>query len=66
VFVSQSTVTLSTGLLKFNCDAIDTTTNTTAWQGLKVLIKVEVKKKYLSNGWSFSCFAAHLIKQDLF
>jgi len=29
-------------------------------------IKVEVKKKHLSNGWPFSCFAAHLIEQDLF
>ena len=29
-------------------------------------IKVEVKKKHLSCGWSFSCFAAHLIKRDLF
>jgi len=29
-------------------------------------IKVEVKKKHLSNGWTFSCFAAHFIEQDLF
>jgi hypothetical protein len=29
-------------------------------------IKVEVKKKHLSNGWRFSCFAAHFIEQDLF
>src|SRR5258707_8368841 len=28
-------------------------------------IKVEVKKKHLSFGWSFSCFAAHLIERDL-
>src|SRR5579864_2504983 len=29
-------------------------------------IKVEVKKKHISCGWSFSCFAAHLIERDLF
>src|SRR5215467_8739636 len=29
-------------------------------------IKVEVKRKHHSNGWSFSCFAAHLFEQDLF
>jgi len=29
-------------------------------------IKGEVKKKHHSNGWSFSCFAAHRMKQDLF
>src|SRR5258708_34554563 len=29
-------------------------------------IKVEVKKKHISDGWTFSCFAAHLIEQDLF
>ena len=29
-------------------------------------IKVEVKEKHISFGWNFSCFAAHLIKQDLF
>jgi hypothetical protein len=29
-------------------------------------IKVEVKKKHISNSWSFSCFAAHLFEQDLF
>jgi hypothetical protein len=29
-------------------------------------IKEEVKKKHLSNGGSFSCFAAHLIEGDLF
>jgi hypothetical protein len=29
-------------------------------------IKVEVKKKHNSNGWNFSCFAAHLMEQDLF
>jgi len=29
-------------------------------------IKVEVKKKHVSFGWSFSCFAAHLIERDLF
>ena len=29
-------------------------------------IKVEVKKKHPSRGRNFSCFAAHLIEQDLF
>jgi hypothetical protein len=29
-------------------------------------IKGEVKKKHISFGWSFSCFAAHLIERDLF
>jgi bifunctional DNA-binding transcriptional regulator/antitoxin component of YhaV-PrlF toxin-antitoxin module len=29
-------------------------------------IKVEVKKKHISFGWNFSCFAAHLIEGDLF
>ena len=29
-------------------------------------IKGEVKKKNRSNGWSFSCFAAHLNEQDVF
>ena len=29
-------------------------------------IKVEVKKKHVSNGWTFSCFSAHSIEQDLF
>src|SRR5216684_5287452 len=29
-------------------------------------IKVEVKKKDVSFGWNFSCFAAHLIERDLF
>ncbi len=29
-------------------------------------IKVEVKKKHFSDGRSFSCFAAHVIEQDLF
>ena len=29
-------------------------------------IKVEVKKKHNSNGWNFSCFAAHLMERDLF
>ena len=29
-------------------------------------IKGEVKKKHTSFGWNFSCFAAHLIEQDLF
>jgi|SRR5229473_1088485 hypothetical protein len=29
-------------------------------------IKVEVKKKHISFGWNFSCFAAHLIERDLF
>jgi hypothetical protein len=29
-------------------------------------IKGEVKKKHFSAGWRFSCFAAHLMEQDLF
>jgi len=29
-------------------------------------IKVEVKKKHPSNGWTFPCFAAPLNEQDLF
>ena len=29
-------------------------------------IKREVKKKHICNGWTFSCFAAHLKEQDLF
>jgi hypothetical protein len=29
-------------------------------------IKEEVKKKHLCNGWTFSCFAAHLTELDLF
>jgi hypothetical protein len=29
-------------------------------------IKVEVKKKHISCGWNFSCFAAHLMERDLF
>jgi hypothetical protein len=29
-------------------------------------IKGEVKKKHISSGWNFSCFAAHLMEQDLF
>jgi hypothetical protein len=29
-------------------------------------LKGEVKKKHHSNSWSFSCFAAHSCKQDLF
>jgi hypothetical protein len=29
-------------------------------------IKGEVKKKHISNDWTFSCFAAHLIEEDLF
>jgi hypothetical protein len=29
-------------------------------------IKVEVKKKHISFGWNFSCFAAHSTEQDLF
>jgi hypothetical protein len=29
-------------------------------------LKGEVKKKHNSNGWSFSCFAAHLFEQGLF
>jgi hypothetical protein len=35
-------------------------------QMLVCSIKVEVKEKHISFGWTFSCFAAHLIKQDLF
>jgi hypothetical protein len=33
---------------------------------LRSSIKVGVKKKHISFGWSFSCFAAHLIERDLF
>ncbi len=29
-------------------------------------IKVEVKKKHISFGWNFSCFAAHLLERDRF
>jgi hypothetical protein len=29
-------------------------------------LKGEVKKKHNANGWSFSCFAAHVFEQDLF
>jgi hypothetical protein len=29
-------------------------------------IKGEVKKKHISVGWNFSCFAAHLIERDLY
>ena len=29
-------------------------------------IKGEVKKKHISFGWKFSCFAAHVIERDLF
>jgi hypothetical protein len=29
-------------------------------------MKVELEEKHVSNGWTFSCFAAHLIEQDLF
>ena len=29
-------------------------------------LKGEVKKKHKCNGWSFSCFTAHLFEQDLF
>jgi hypothetical protein len=29
-------------------------------------LKGEVKKKHNSDGWTFSCFAAHLFEQDLF
>ncbi len=28
-------------------------------------IKGEVKKKHISNGWTFSCFTAQWIEQDL-
>ncbi len=34
--------------------------------GLVCSIKGEVKKKHISFGWNFSCFAAHLIERDLF
>jgi hypothetical protein len=33
---------------------------------LESSIKVEVKKKHISNGWNFSCFAAHWMERDLF
>jgi hypothetical protein len=33
---------------------------------LRRSIKVEVKKKHISRGWNFSCFAAHLMERDLF
>ena len=39
---------------------------TSETSSLRSSIKVEVKKKHLSNGWPFPCFAAHLIEQDLF
>jgi hypothetical protein len=29
-------------------------------------IKGEVKKKHFSAGWTFSCFSAHWMEQDLF
>jgi hypothetical protein len=29
-------------------------------------MKGAVKKKHISFGWNFSCFAVHLIEQDLF
>jgi hypothetical protein len=35
-------------------------------QPLVSSIKVEVKKKHLSSGRNFSCFAAHVMEQDLF
>jgi hypothetical protein len=31
-----------------------------------VRLKGEVKKKHISVGWKFSCFAAHMMEQDLF
>jgi hypothetical protein len=31
-----------------------------------LLLKVEVKKKHVSNGWNFSCFSAHRIERELF
>ena len=34
--------------------------------GVAKAIKGEVKKKHFSAGWTFSCFTAHLMKQDLF
>jgi len=37
-----------------------------AGQLLVSSIKGEVKKKHLSDGWNFSCFAAHLIERGLF
>jgi hypothetical protein len=40
--------------------------NTKRSQRLGGSIKVEVKEKHISFGWNFSCFAAHLIKLDLF
>jgi hypothetical protein len=37
-----------------------------AEEDLSRSIKVEVKKKHISRGWNFSCFAAHLMERDLF
>jgi hypothetical protein len=34
-------------------------------QVLVCSIKVEVKKKHISLGWNFACFAAHVMEQDL-
>ncbi len=34
--------------------------------GLVSSIKGEVKKKHSRAGWSFSCFSAHWMEQDLF
>src|SRR6266404_7772530 len=34
--------------------------------GVAKAIKGEVKKKHVSIGWNFSCFAAHLNERDLF
>ena len=41
-------------------------TNLLAFKCLVSSIKVEVKRKNVPCGWNFSCFAAQLIKQDLF
>jgi hypothetical protein len=35
-------------------------------RSIKGSIKGEVKKKHISCGWTFSCFAAHLMERDLF
>ena len=37
-----------------------------ATQVLISSIKGEVKKKHISNGWTFSWFAAHLIEREVF
>jgi hypothetical protein len=39
--------------------------NVAGGQRLVCSIKVEVKKKHISLGWNFACFAAHVMEQDL-